>query len=85
MAIVLTINREQFILRTAEAISRVRTDIEDAVRSGGRLVVVGDAVDSPEVLITPSTVVRIDLVGADGTGRPEPEPAPEFIDFDQYL
>lgn len=83
MAIVLTINREQFILRTPEAISRVRSDIENAVRSGGRLVVVGDSVDAPEVLITASTVVRIDLLGP--VGSPEPEPAPEFIDFDHYL
>jgi len=82
MAIVVTINREQFILRTPDAVTRVRSDIEDAVRSGGRLVVVGDSIESPEVLITPSTAVRIDLVGS--AGGPEPEPAPEFIDFDRY-
>ncbi len=83
MPIRLTINNEQFVLRDPERISRLHTEIENAVQSGGRLVIVGDHPNSPEVLITPTTAIRIDIVEApdeniDGTENTM------FIDFDQY-
>ena len=81
MPIVLTVNREQFVLRDADAISRLRTDIEDAVRTGGRLIVIGDQSQGPEVLITPSTAVRIDILTPE---EDDPQDASVFIDFDQY-
>jgi hypothetical protein len=79
MPIVITIHRDQFILRHPATIERVRHDIEEAVAAGGRLVVMGDITDSPEVLISPATPVRIDVVidydeGADS----------EIIAFDDY-
>jgi hypothetical protein len=81
VSIVLTINREQFILRDAETISRIRTELEEAVRAGGRMVVVGDAGQAPEVLVTPSTPVRIDLLpGADAHDAG----STDFLDFDEY-
>jgi hypothetical protein len=81
MSIVLTVNREHYILHDDESIARVRDDIEAAVRVGGRMVLVADRPDGPEVLITPVTAVRIDAVDVEAD---DPESAPEFVDFDSY-
>ncbi|WP_291045960.1 hypothetical protein [Herbiconiux sp.] len=81
MPIVVTVNRDQFILRDPEAVSRVRAEIEAAVRAGGRLVSVGDTAAGPEVLITPATHVRIDILTDSADGLHE---AADFIDFDHY-
>jgi hypothetical protein len=81
MPIIVTVNRDQFILRDAEAVSRVRAEIEQAVQAGGRLVCVGDTAAGPEVLITPATHVRIDILSESGEGLHE---STDFIDFDHY-
>ncbi|PPG38748.1 hypothetical protein [Pseudoclavibacter sp. RFBA6] len=84
MPILLTVNSERFVLRDPETISRIHAEIEAAVRTHGRLVIVGDRPDSPEVLITPTTRVRIDILednaddlDADGEGV-------TFVDFEKY-
>jgi hypothetical protein len=81
MSIVLTVNREHYILHDDESIARVRDDIEAAVHAGGRMVLVADRSDGPEVLITPVTAVRIDTVDVEAD---DPGSAPEFVDFDSY-
>ncbi|PPF44418.1 hypothetical protein C5B85_09695 [Pseudoclavibacter sp. AY1F1] len=96
MSIALTVNQDRFVLHDAEAISRLHGDIRDAVRAGGNLVTVGSRPDSPEVLITPATPVRIDILevreDAGQVGRPGGAQERDgtdsgdvvFIDFDQY-
>ena len=86
MSILVTVNREQFVLRDPEAITRVRAEIEEAARSGGRMLVIGDTPDGPEVLITPSTNVRIDILPLDppDEGRSNDRDEVAFVDFDEY-
>lgn len=89
MSILIAVNREQFVLRDPDAITRVRAEIEDAARSGGRMLVIGDTADGPEVLVTPSTNVRIDILPLDS---PDPGTSDNrddrdeivFVDFDEY-
>jgi hypothetical protein len=81
MSIVVTVNRDQFVLRDAETISRVRREITDAVRAGGGLVTVGDVASGPELLIPPATHVRIAILTEPDD---EAHEAVEFIDFDHY-
>jgi hypothetical protein len=80
MPLVITVNHDQFILRDPDAISRVRADLEQAVRAGGRLVALSDVPEGPELMITPATHVRIDLL----TEAHDGHDGPDFIDFDQY-
>lgn len=92
MPSIVVINREQFILRDAGALQRLRADILDAVRAGGAFVSVGASTDAPQVLVTASTPVRIDtaadddLVVDDHTAEPVIGTAPlspvESVDFD---
>ncbi|PPF44420.1 hypothetical protein C5B85_09705 [Pseudoclavibacter sp. AY1F1] len=89
MSILVTVNREQFVLRDPDAITRVRAEIEDAARSGGRMLVIGDAADGPEVLVTPASNVRIDILpitSSDDEPRDERDEVDEvtFLDFDEY-
>ncbi|WP_291038464.1 hypothetical protein [Herbiconiux sp.] len=81
MPLVITVNHDQFILRDPDAISRVRADLEQAVRAGGRLVALSDVPEGPELMITPATHVRIDLLTE---AHDERHDGPDFIDFDQY-
>ncbi|NYF14981.1 hypothetical protein HDC34_003316 [Pseudoclavibacter sp. JAI123] len=86
MSILVTVNREQFVLRDPEAITRVRAEIEEAARSGGRMLVIGDTADGPEMLITPSTNVRIDILPleAPDEGKSDDRDEVAFVDFDEY-
>ncbi|MBS3178684.1 MULTISPECIES: hypothetical protein [unclassified Pseudoclavibacter] len=86
MSILVTVNREQFVLRDPEAITRVRAEIEEAARSGGRMLVIGDSADGPEVLVTPSTNVRIDILPLEAPDEGESDDRDEvaFVDFDEY-
>jgi hypothetical protein len=86
MSILVTVNREQFVLRDPEAITRVRAEIEEAARSGGRMLVIGDSADGPEVLVTPSTNVRIDILPleAPDEGKSDDRDEVAFVDFDEY-
>ncbi|MBS3178686.1 MULTISPECIES: hypothetical protein [unclassified Pseudoclavibacter] len=84
MSIVLTVNREQFVLHDPESISRLHGDIRDAVQAGGSLVPIGSRSDSPEVLITPATHVRIDVLDVSEEVRGTDSGDVVFIDFDQY-
>ncbi|PPG42154.1 hypothetical protein [Pseudoclavibacter sp. RFBA6] len=87
MSIVLTVNHDRFVIHDAESISRLHGDIRAALRAGGSLVPIGSRPDSPEVLITPATHVRIDVLKAvrdaeDDHGADRGDVV--FIDFDQY-
>ena len=96
MSIVLTVNHDRFVLHDAESISRLHGDIRAALQAGGSLVPIGSRPGSPEVLITPATHVRIDVLGVRDVDRSvdgsvdgaDTEGADHgdvvFIDFDQY-
>ncbi len=62
MPVVVQINSATFIVRGADAIERLRSDIVTAVRAGGSLVTVGESERAPQILITPATRVRIDTI-----------------------
>lgn len=84
MPILLTVNTDRFVLRDPETISRLHAEIEAAVRAHGRLVIVGDRPDSPEVLITPTTHVRIDVLDPVSEDADTGSEDVLFIDFDKY-
>lgn len=92
MPVVVQINTATFIVRGAEAIERLRTDIVDAVRAGGALVTVGESERAPELLITPATRVRIDTIDEPNTPEqgggagPDRRSAPtlDYPEFEVY-
>ncbi|HWR84460.1 MAG TPA: hypothetical protein VN200_00555 [Rhodoglobus sp.] len=83
LGIVVHINRDQFILATSEAADRLRERIAAALRAGGAFVAMGDHPRAPEVLITPSTPVRIEHA-PDIAALAEVDDGAEFVDFDTY-
>jgi len=86
MRLLIRVHNEQFVLGDAETISRVRADIEAAVRAGGGFVEIGSG-GAPEALITPSTPVVISAIPDDDPNDYLDEDAPAtlaFVDIDAY-
>ncbi len=83
MPVVLSVNNHSFLLRDDEVISRVRSDIERAARAGGAFVTVGGSERAPQVLITPATPVRIDVIDEPEAADDDPGAGlGDFVDYD---
>lgn len=61
MRVLVQLNSNLFVLRDPAVVATVRSDIEAAVRAGGAFVRIGPE-GSPEILVTPSTPVRIENI-----------------------
>ena len=83
------IHEDRFRLHDRQAVERLRTDIETAVRAGGAFVMVEEKSRRTEVLITASSRVRIDdvssiAVAAESWGETDRASELDFLDFELY-
>jgi hypothetical protein len=84
MSVTITVQGEAFHLDD-DAESRVRHDIQAAVRGGGGFVSIGGT--TTDVLVTPQSSVRIDRVPDGDGGHRETgitRSAAEFVDFSVF-